>query len=200
MRYTKMRSFRGRKFDLKKGFASAGKYSGYINMAMLAGGGFLVYTIYKKFFGSTLFQSASKDVDKEGLEHFTSRPAAEGSGLENLKKSLATQGYVPNNTHITSANSLNQMLDRSSVDEELILRTVKSMSIQTFQLVAICYGQRELKNYRNSIAHIFDGDVWNDMFLSNGGSKLYGSLRYHLTVVLSDKELKQIQSWISKVP
>lgn len=166
-------------------------------IGIVAGVGFLGYKVYDKFFGESDFSKAQSEADKAGDVHLTTRNASEGTGLDALRAQLASQGFQVSSQHLGLANTLNGYLDRASVDHDAVVNTIKGMSLQTFQLTAIAYGQRELRNYRNSVLHVLNPDTWSDLF---SDKKLYGTLKYHLTTVLTSAELRSISAKVNTIP
>ena len=175
---------------------SVAKYSSVLNLGIFAVIGLVVYQFYK-FFAASPETKAENAAEKEAMKNYTTRPAEESKALVTLEQTLAKQGLKVSTLHISNANTLNAMMDKLWVDRDSIVNFVKSMSKQTFQLTYIAYKQRSLGNYAST--HIFDSDTWgwSDLFNDN---KLYGSLKYHLQVVLDDGQFKSLSSWISSVP
>jgi hypothetical protein len=171
--------------------------SALIPVLIVAFFGFIVYELYHKFFATTPFSSASDKLAASGAAHLTDRNTTEGTSLDGLRASLSGQGLDVGDIHRNDADSLNALLDNVSVDHAHVVAIITNMSAQTFQLTAIAYGQRELRNYRNSFIHLLNPSVWGDLFSEK---KLYGTLRYHLGIVLSSSELGQLSQWLSTVP
>lgn len=182
---------RSRDADL---LGNVSKYSSILNLGLFAVIGIVVFKVYR-LFSPDPDNKAQNESEKEGVLNYTTRAAEEGKGLTSLEKELANKGLKVSASHISQANTLNSMMDKAWVSQSDVLRLIKSMSKQTFQLVSIAYKQRELVNYRNS--HPFDSDSWGNLFADK---KFYGTLKYHLQVVLSDSEFKSLNQWVSIVP
>jgi hypothetical protein len=184
------RSFKSAFGKATKGFAGGQILTfGILGFVLLFG-----YGLFKKFMATSPFGSASDGADKLGSSTLTTQNAAATTGLNGLKDALAKQGLVVNTQHIALGNQINQLIDNTLVDGGVVVKMVQSMSFQTFQLVCIAYGQRELRNYRNS--HLFNPASWADLFSEK---KMYGTLKFHLDIVLSSSQLSVIASYLNKV-
>ena len=181
---------------VKKGvkFASS---PALLNVGIVGVAVFIVYELYKKFFATSAFGTASNNADTAAAAHLTNLGASEGSALDALTASMSAQGLIVGALHRDNANLLNAYLDSASVDHAQVMDTIQGMSKQAFQLVAIAYGQRELRNYRNSMLHLFNPATWQDLFSEK---KMYGTLKYHLGIVMSSEELSMISSYLTSVP
>ncbi len=155
------------------------------------------YWVYKKFAVNTPDQKAQDTADKAGLTNLTTRQVASVNSLDALKKSLSARGLNVSNVHQSFANTLNAAMNTSAIDHGEIIKIVKSMGLETFQLTAIAYGQRELRGYVTSPLHIFEPDFWIDSFST---LKLYGTLKYHLQVALTSSEFLSIGAYVNTVP
>jgi len=167
--------------------------------AFIVGVGVVFFKVYHQFFGTTANDSARDAADKVGASDLTTRAATTATSLSSLQQQLAAQGLTVGNLHQSLANNLNTLMDSVWVDHDAVIALVQSMGIETFQLTAIAYGQRELATYRNDLAftHIFNPAVWADMFSS---SKLYGGLKFHLQAVLSSGEFSSLGAYVNTIP
>ena len=183
---------------LTSGLSSLSRYlPNLLTVGIVGGVGLIGYSLYKKFIASTPFGDASVAADKAGAVDLTTRNVTTAASLTQLENALKAQGLVVGNLHNGYANDLNAAMDCASVDHDHVTGLVKSMGLETFQLTAIAYGQRELRNYRNSILHIFEPSVWGDLFSEK---KLYGGLKFHLQTVLTSSEFASLAAYVNTVP
>lgn len=165
--------------------------SGLIPFLLLAVGGFIMLKAYNLFIKDSPSEKAQEKDEKIAVKNYLSKEASESTGIDLIVKNLSKQGYNVNAQHISIANLLHSLLDSAVVDYDKIVRTIRGTHTVTYKLIFAAYKLRELANYRN--AHYLDGDVWKDLFADK---KLYGSLKYHLEVVLPPDQLKKINSWL----
>lgn len=159
-------------------------------VAMVAGIGLVAYAIYQKIIGVTPTSKAQDAADAKGVSDYETRNSSSADALSQLKTQVQkSAGLTVSPLHEGLANTLNSELDSAWVDHDKIVSQIADMAPATFQLTAIAYGQRELKNYRNSPAHLLEPSVWSDLF---SDKKLYGTLKYHLTTVLTSSEQQKI--------
>lgn len=167
------------------------RFAGFVPFLLMAVAGFIALRAFKLFKPSPTEKVREKD-EKEALKNYSSSESSESKTLDLIASNLAKQNFKVNTLHSSIADTLHRSLDNAIIDHERVIALVRGMHIVTYKLVAVAYGLRELRNYRN--AHVFsDFDTWKDLFSEK---KLYGTLKYHLSVVLTDAELKKINSWL----
>ena len=171
--------------------SSLKKVTSFLPVVYLGVAGFIGLKIYNIFFKPSESEKAQEKDEKIAVKNYTSREASESKVIDALIFQLASQGMKINASHISQANFLHSLLDSAVVDYERIVQMIRGMSRQTYLLVFSAYQLRELIKYRD--VHFFDADVWKDMLRDK---KLYGSMKYHLEVVLKPDHLKQIHSWL----
>lgn len=167
------------------------KVTSFLPLVYLAIVGFVGLKLYNVFIKPSISQKAQEKDEKIAVKNYTSRESSESNVVDTLTSDLKNQGMKVNASHISQANLLHSLLDSPWVDYDKIVKMIRGMSRQTYLLVFSAYQLRELRNWDNT--HNFDIDSWKDIF---SDKKLYGSMKYHLEVVLKPEHLKQIHSWL----
>jgi hypothetical protein len=172
----------------------------FLNIAVIGAIGYGAYIIYKRVLSpltNSPIEDAKEIAEKQVSKTYVDTKASKSQQVTSAKTTLASRGLTVSSLHENLANTLHSYMDVASVDEAKIVKTISGMGNETFQLTAIAYGTRELATYRNSVTHLFDFAVWTDMFSS---TKMLGTLKDHLKVVLSDSDQKKISGKLSLIP
>jgi hypothetical protein len=85
-------------------------------------------------------------------------------------------------------------MDSIMVDEIEIVKIIKSEGIPTFKLVSVAYGTKLLDKYAQY--HPLSSYFWAGVFTDN---KTQGTLKDHLTHVLSSDNINQIHAYIDAI-
>lgn len=170
-----------------------------MNILLLGAMGYGGWLLYKKFLsplGNSALEDAKDDADKTLAKSYVDTRANEVKTNQALSKTLSDKGLMVGAVHQKNATLLHDLMDVAVVDHDKIIAVVKGMSIPTFQLTAIAYGTRSLTNYAKAITHLFTTAAWADLFKED---KAMGSLKFHLTTVLTSSEQSKISQYLSSV-
>jgi hypothetical protein len=114
--------------------------------------------------------------------------------------SLASKGLFVSDMHRSIAKSFHDWLNRTWVDHDVIVKNILKENIQTFRLVSVAYGTRPLPYYAMSPLHIANVGLWDGIKASWNPSDQYsGTLKTHLTIILTDDEKKKISHYLSVI-
>ncbi|MES2110948.1 MAG: hypothetical protein V4577_19480 [Bacteroidota bacterium] len=153
------------------------------------------YKLYQKFFGQSL-ANQKEDAGQVAFDKtYVDTKQAKADSLTSLTNNLKSTGLTVGALHQSLANTLHDLMDSVFVDHDKIVATIKTMSKQTFQLVSVAYGTRELNTYKS--VHIFNPDAWKGFGLFSTESQ--DTLKAHLILVLNDDEESEISSWLSAI-
>jgi hypothetical protein len=171
-----------------------------LNLAIVGGIGLVGYKLYNKFFGGAdSILSNTNDKGSQALaKTFVSTNQSKADTLKSTAASLNTKGLSVSSLHQSLANTFHDYLDSMWVDHDKIVKTILGENVQTFRLVSVAYGTRDLKNYVNSPAHILNLNNWDiTKFMSADNS--VGTLKDHLNLVLTSGELKQLSQYLAVI-
>lgn len=167
-------------------------------MGAIGYGAYLLYIRILKPLGNSALDNAKDKAENIIGESYVDSTAAAVQNNKATATGLAKTGFSVGSLHMKNAGLLHDLMDSAWVNHDQIVKTVKSMSKQTFQLVATAYGVRELPKYAGSFSHVLNGSLWT--FGSSWGvNKLSGTLKQHLNIVLTSSELGSISSWLNLI-
>jgi len=169
-----------------------------INLAVVGGIGLIVYKLYTKFFGQTAIDKLTDKGDEAIGKTYKSDNQTKADQLGTTAASLQSKGLTVSNLHKSLADTFHNMLDSTWVDHDKIVKTILNEDVQTFRLVSVAYGTRDLNSWTKSLAHIFDSDAWSTSSLFSS-HKNTGTLKDHLRMVLSDDEQSKISSYLAVI-
>ncbi|QQL51091.1 hypothetical protein [Mucilaginibacter ginkgonis] len=173
-----------------------------INLAMIGGVGLVGYKLYQKFFGDTSVSDAADAAKQKGAvalgSTYVDSNQAKADSITNTQSSLAAKGITVSTTSASLANTFHDWLNSLSVDHDQIVNTILKMDVQTFRLMSVSYGTRDLATYAKSPLHLLNADVWSlgNLFHEN---KMIGTLKDHLKIVLYAAELTKIHAYYSVI-
>ncbi len=168
-----------------------------INLAICAAigyGGYILYNKILKPLGNSPIEDAKDKAEAAIGGAYVDTTASKVTVNNTVTNALAKSGLKVTTAHQGYANTLHDFMNSAFVDEDKIIKTIKGMAAQTFQLTASAYGTRNLNTYAKSPTHLLTVSAWSDLFSSD---KLVGTLKTHLQIVLSESEQKQISQWLS---
>lgn len=165
-------------------------------LGAIAYGGYIVYNKFLRPLGNSPLDDVKDKASNIIAKSYVDSTSAAVTQNNNTATSLASSGYAVSSDHIKTALLLHGWMNTEIVNHTQIVKTIQGMSKQTFQLVASAYGTQNLNTYAKSPTHLLTFAAWEDLFSSD---KLVGTLKKHLSIVLSSSELSSISSWLNLI-
>jgi hypothetical protein len=169
-----------------------------VNIAILAAVGIAGYKLYTMFFGNSVIGAKADNGQAAIDKTYVDSNQAKADLLKGTAASLQSQGLSVSTLHSGLADTFHGWLDSLWVDHGQIVTAILGENVQTFRLVSVAYGTRDLSTYINSVFHVFNAGNWS---IANplSSTKGVGTLKEHLTYVLTADELTKIHDYISAI-